>query len=168
MRNGVHYNPMDIDKAIQTYFELLYENPGNTVGGWLERLGEHLEKKGHPVSEVDFEDDPEGSWSLSVYIEEGPNRYNKPYVEVAFTLADALERQGETDGPYPGVDLLLEIFAVKDHHRELIRTYTAHGRPLAEWTTDPEKLIRRIDVMPFEEVIDFVESQIETLRKGSL
>ena len=102
---------------------------------------------------------------MDVYTKEGPSQHESPYVEIILTLADALERQGDTEGPYPGADLLLEVFTVKRPERELAKTYTAYGHPLGEWTTDPDELVRRMDALPFEEVMDFVERQVESLKR---
>jgi hypothetical protein len=155
--------PMDVEQAIKMYRDEIWERfAADNMSAALESMRYEFERRGLVVSAMDWEFVPEGVIWMNIY-RKGSAENEGPEVCVTLMLADSYLEEGETEGPYRGVDIVIEVKATRQHESaQLLRTYATGGQPA--WTTDHEEIVRRIHSIDPEHIANVLAPALE--RRG--
>lgn len=151
---------MDIEQAINIYHDEIWARfAASDICVMLDCIRSELASRGIDASDIDFERTPEGTIWIDAH-RRGDTRAKRPEVRIQLTLADSLDREGETEGPYKGVDILLEVSALGEHgDRRLLTTYATGPEPV--WTTDRAEISRRCTSFRDSEIAELVQKELE-------
>lgn len=154
---------MDVDQAIKIYRDEIWERfAAAEMSAALEFMRYEFERRGFAVSAIDWEFVPEGAIWMDIYRKDGSEK-EVPAGCVTLLLADSYLEEGETEGPYRGVDILIEVKATGQHESaQLLRTYATGGQPA--WTMDHEEIVRRIHSIDPEYIANVLATALE--RRG--